>query len=316
MFSVVIPLYNKQDFIERTVASVLSQTYGDFELIVVDDGSTDDSVRRLASISDPRMRIVRQENAGEGAARNKGMRESAREWIALLDADDYWFPDHLAELAEIIARHPRAGMVATSYVEGEDAAAVQPQQERSKIREIDYFRAAARDIGVVWSSAVALRRSVAERVGGFEAFRRGADLEYWARMALASPVAKSSRVTAYYFRNSQSVMALADRERPKATVPPMLSELWPSVAYLHRVKDEPENAGRGSAIEEYERNAAFLSMKGQLVRGEIGHARHLAGALPGRRLDRAALAALASRLPAPLIRLALRMRSRLRGARR
>jgi glycosyltransferase involved in cell wall biosynthesis len=307
MFSVVIPLYNKQEFIERTVASVLSQTHADFELIVVDDGSTDHSVERLQHVSDPRMRILRQANAGEGAARNRGMAEASRAWIALLDADDYWFPDHLAELAAIIGRHPDAGMVATSYAEGEEPAAAQPAQGPSIIREIDYFMVASRDIGVVWSSVVALRRSIAAAVGGFASFRRGADLEYWARMALVAPVAKSSRITAYYFRHGESIMALADRERSVAAVPPSLAELWPSVEYLERVKHAPENASGLPGIERYERHAAYLSMKGQLLRGEVGHARHLARTLPGRRVDRAAIVGLLSYLPAPPLSLALRI---------
>src|SRR5918993_437227 len=160
MFSVVIPLFNKQDFIERAVDSVLRQTYADFELIVVDDGSTDSSLDRLLRFADARLRIIRQANAGKGPARNTGIRESSREWIALLDADDYWFPDHLSELARAISLYPNSGRVATSYLGGEDPSAVPPPQLESRVSEINYFRSAARHVGVVWSSAVALRKSV------------------------------------------------------------------------------------------------------------------------------------------------------------
>jgi glycosyltransferase involved in cell wall biosynthesis len=312
MFSVVIPLFNKQDFISRTVSSVLAQTYPDFELIVVDDGSTDGSLAKLAHISDPRLRVVRQANAGEGPARNTGIRESSRTWIALLDADDYWFQDHLAELAKMASRYPEAGMVATAYIEGEEPNARQPAPQRSEIRLIDYFSEAAKQVGIVWSSAVGLRKDVATQVGGFEAFRTGADLEYWARMALAAPVVRSSRITAYYFRNDQSVMAQMEDRTLDLTPAQTVFEIWPSVAYLQRIKEAPQYLPIKSTIERYQRNAGYLSMIGLLVRGEVEKARHVAKSLPGQGLDRATLVVLFLHLPTRLLRLIVQFRAMLR----
>lgn len=312
-FSVVIPLYNKEDFIQRTVGSVLAQTHPHFELIVVDDGSTDGSIQRLQSIADSRLRIVRQRNAGEGPARNSGMRESASPWIALLDADDYWFPDHLAELAVTIREFPSAGLIATSYLQGEEPAAAQPVQAETVRRELSYFEAASVDVGVAWSSAVALRKDIASEVGEFGTARTGADLEYWARMALAAPVAKSNRITAYYFRNDQSIMAQEFRERSNAPVPRSLLDHWPSVALLERIKDDPAHARLRPAMIKYQRNAVLTTVNGLLVQGRIRAARSVARLIPGRRPDRAAATALALRLPAPLIELALRLRRKVRG---
>ena len=311
MFSVVVPLYNKQDFVRRTIDSVLAQSLGDFEVIVVDDGSTDDSVARLEAYSDPRLRIVRQANSGEGAARNRGLHESRYEWIALLDADDYWFPDHLAALAEMIVLYPRAGLAATSYMEGEDPYAVQPQICGVEIEEIDYFRVAARQIGVVWSSAVALRRDIVRQVGDFGPWRTGADLEYWARMALKAPVIKSNRITAYYLRNEQSVM-FQEQNKPIDGEPKTVFELWPSVGFLEGVRHAPEHNRRRKAIEGYQRNAAYLSMIGFLARGEIARARRIARSVPGHRIDRAAVVAVALGLPNFLLRALLAVRKRRR----
>lgn len=314
-FSVVVPLYNKEDFIERTVASVFAQNYPHFELIIVDDGSTDRSLERLEGMTDPRLRIVSQPNAGEGAARNTGMRESAHAWVALLDADDYWFSDHLAELAGAVTEFPAAGLIATSYLEGADPAAAQPAQTQAVRRTIEYFAAAANHVGIVWSSAVALRKAVVTQVGKFSSARTGEDLEFWARMALAAPVVKSSRVTAYYYRNDQSLMAQEDRERGRAPVPQSLHDHWPSVALLERIKDEPGNARLRPAMIRYQRNAVGLTVNSYIVRGQIAQARAVARLLPGRRLDRAAATALALRLPAPAIKAALRLRNRMRGRR-
>ena len=95
MVSVVIPLYNKQQYIKRAIDSVLAQTYSDFELLIVDDGSTDDSISVVKSFADSRIRLIRQENKGVSAARNRGIAESDTEWIAFLDADDRWMPAKL-----------------------------------------------------------------------------------------------------------------------------------------------------------------------------------------------------------------------------
>jgi len=114
-WSVVIPLYNKGPYIEATVASVLAQSDPDFEIVVVDDGSRDEGPDRVAAMSDPRIRLIRQANGGVSAARNRGISECRGEFIAFLDGDDLYHPEFLAVLKIVLARNPGSRVVAGGY---------------------------------------------------------------------------------------------------------------------------------------------------------------------------------------------------------
>src|SRR6185369_16149675 len=203
-FSVVVPLYNKRAYIRRAVDSVLAQTLTDFELIVVDDGSTDGSSEALAEIDDIRLRIIRQQNQGEGAARNTGLRVGRGNWIPLLDADDEWMGCHLRELAEVAATFPDAGLISTKCMvaAGDKMPLLPTPKIRPSIHMVDYFLEASRQIGFINSTSSAINREVFEKLGGFISAKAGADLEYWARAALTFPVAVSERVTCAYFRDT------------------------------------------------------------------------------------------------------------------
>ena len=113
--SVIIPLFNKAPFIERALRSVAAQTFADFEIIVVDDGSTDGGLRIVEKFTDSRLHIIRQENAGPGAARNRGLREARGEFVAFLDADDEWLPQFLSESVGLLDQNPNAGAVTSGY---------------------------------------------------------------------------------------------------------------------------------------------------------------------------------------------------------
>ena len=106
MFSVVIPAYNAEQCIERCVNSVLNQTFGEFEIIAVNDGSTDGTLERLAKFSDKRLKVVSQENAGVSAARNKGIENAQNPYICFLDSDDEWLENHLAAMHDAITKFP------------------------------------------------------------------------------------------------------------------------------------------------------------------------------------------------------------------
>ena len=132
MISVIIPLYNKEPIIERSLQSVLSQDYDDFEVVVVNDGSTDRSADIVRSINDPRIRLIEQENGGPSKARNTGVKNAKGEWILFLDADDEMLPGALEFfskkiqkytdvdmfLGEVIVNNGKAEHLAIEYKEG------------------------------------------------------------------------------------------------------------------------------------------------------------------------------------------------------
>src|SRR5690606_35592492 len=111
----IIPLYNKERHIKSTIESVLAQTFQDFEIIIVNDGSTDNSEALVNSISDPRIKYFKQENKGVSTARNFGIEKSSAKLIAFLDADDYWYPNHLNHLKTLFETFPGCGIYATGY---------------------------------------------------------------------------------------------------------------------------------------------------------------------------------------------------------
>ena len=115
--SVIIPLYNKAPFVRRALDSVAAQTFADFEAIVVDDGSTDEGGRIVAAYADARFRLIRQANAGPGAARNRGLGEAQGEFVAFLDADDEWLPEYLAENWRLLDENAEAATVTSGYIE-------------------------------------------------------------------------------------------------------------------------------------------------------------------------------------------------------
>lgn len=110
-FTVVVPLYNKEQSIERTVRGILDQTFTDFELVIVDDGSTDSSVAKVKTFDDPRIRLVQQPNGGPSAARNTGVRHAKADWVVFLDADDELTPDALEHFDKTINAHPEADII-------------------------------------------------------------------------------------------------------------------------------------------------------------------------------------------------------------
>jgi glycosyltransferase involved in cell wall biosynthesis len=201
--SVIMPLYNKAQYVERAVESVLAQDYLDYELLIVDDGSTDDGMERVQSrFNDPRVKTIRQPNAGAGAARNRGLRESRGEICAFLDADDEWYQTHLSDLLDLAIRFPEAGILATrfAWTFGDKWVANQGIRTGEPCLVHDYFaRSAPPGEPFINASSCGVRRDVMRAVGDFlEATPYGEDQEYWARIGLSYALAFHPRVSAIY----------------------------------------------------------------------------------------------------------------------
>jgi hypothetical protein len=199
--SVIVPTYQRRAFVERAAASVLSQSSRDFELIVVDDGSTDGTGEALAALGD-RIRYVRQDNRGTSAARNTGLSLARGEIIAFLDSDDVWLPDHLETITAIFALHPTAVLAGTCP---DFLAAGRDPPERARLVEPLPRMLIANAVGYV--SCVAVRQDALEKTGGF-----GKDLEpaeytdFVLRIALQGPFALLHRRTVVPQRTRGSLL--------------------------------------------------------------------------------------------------------------
>jgi hypothetical protein len=197
--SVVMPLYNKAPWVRRSLQSISAQTFGDFEVIVVDDGSTDGGGAVVQAHPDPRFRLVRQPNAGPGAARNRGIAEARGELVAFLDADDAWDPRFLEHNVRALEEAgPKVGAVVCGYVEQPRGISRESMWRRRGIRE-GLFRAypglpAARMVHLLaymnpWATIA--RKAVLERHGGFYGRDRclyGEDAWLWLQVLLNEQV--------------------------------------------------------------------------------------------------------------------------------
>jgi glycosyltransferase involved in cell wall biosynthesis len=168
MFSVVIPLYNKAHTIVNTIQTVLNQTYTDFEIVVVNDGSTDNGVEVIQQhFSDSRIRIVNQQNQGVSAARNNGVASSKYELIAFLDGDDEMLPEYLSKMKEAIDLYPEAGMYCCAgflrYPNGDEYSRTAKRFGNS-IQEINYFE---NPYFFSHSSSTIVRKSEFNKTDGF-----------------------------------------------------------------------------------------------------------------------------------------------------
>jgi glycosyltransferase involved in cell wall biosynthesis len=189
MFSVVIPLYNKAHTIQRTLGTVLNQTFRDFEVVIVDDGSTDNgAVLIRETVTDPRVRIVEQVNMGVSSARNNGVLHSKYDYIAFLDGDDEWLPGYLAKMHEAIALHPDACMFCCAgTVTAKDCEVTRiAHKYKGMIKEIDFFE---NPHIFLHTSAAVVRKDMFNKAGGFPAsMKRNEDYALFFSLAFITKV--------------------------------------------------------------------------------------------------------------------------------
>ncbi|MGA1226677.1 MAG: glycosyltransferase [Tamlana sp.] len=202
-FSVIIPLYNKEKYIKNTINSVLNQNFNDFEIIIVDDGSTDKSLDRISEINHKNIIILRQKNAGVSVARNRGIEEAKSKYIALLDADDFWYNNHLFEIKKQIKLFPEAGLYCNNYeiYHNENfskKAQLNFNYQNNCLIVEDYFKASIIN-SVAWTSAVAFSKEKFKTIGGFNPnLNTAQDLDLWIRFALKYKVSFNPQITMSY----------------------------------------------------------------------------------------------------------------------
>jgi len=202
--SVVIPLYNKEKDIAGTLKSLFSQTFTDFEVVIVNDGSTDNSEAIVKTFDDKRIRLFSKENEGVALTRNLGVEKAETNHIVFLDADDYWYPFHLENLYDLISKFPNEKWYATAYEKKHNkkltTSMISPIMEKENWLGIvdDYFKNSLID-ALAWTSAVCMKKNFFQELNGFDATitnGAGEDTDLWLRAALESPLVFSTRISA------------------------------------------------------------------------------------------------------------------------
>jgi glycosyltransferase involved in cell wall biosynthesis len=204
-FSVIIPLFNKEAQILDTLNSVIKQSYKDFEIIVVNDQSSDNSLKKVLSLNNSNIYVYKNEQKGVSQARNLGMKKAKGDYYAFLDADDEWLPNHLQDLYQLIKDYPNCGLYCTNYTfEYGNEFTVKtffpklPKNKDWKGIVDDYFLASLNN-RIAWTSAVSIPKEVFNDIGGFDLkYSSGQDTDYWTRIALKKNVAFTKEASVVY----------------------------------------------------------------------------------------------------------------------
>jgi len=237
--SVIIPAYQDADHIRAAVDSGLAQTYADREVIVVDDGSTDDTLKVLAAYGDA-VRVISQPNRGPSAARNRGIQQAQGEWVAFLDADDTWLPEKLARQMPLFQKGDGVGLVCS------DTYFVDSQGLRPRTGFMDNPPCAGRVLKTIFTasfiptSTVVVRKACLDQVGGFdEGLRTCEDLDLWLRIAaeweidfVAEPLAR------YRISDGQLSSQRVNMLKGLAAVLDRAYQRWPELWTLSRAELE------------------------------------------------------------------------------
>jgi glycosyltransferase involved in cell wall biosynthesis len=185
--SVVIPTYNRSSFVKEAIASVLLQTFADFELIIIDDGSSDDTHDAVLSFDDARLIYERQDNKGVSAARNRGVNLARGDKIAFLDSDDLWLPRKLEMQLAFLKSASEIVICQTEELWERHGRRVNPMKKHKKCS--GWIFRECLPLCIVSPSAVMMKKTVFEDVGGFdESFPACEDYDLWLRLALQYPI--------------------------------------------------------------------------------------------------------------------------------
>ena len=262
--SVVIPTYNRAAFLPDALESAFAQTYRDFELIVVDDGSDDDTAQVVARFGD-RLRYLRQEHRGVSAARNAGLAAATAPYLAFLDSDDLWAPEMLATGIDYMETHPECGLVCSDFAVGEIRGGSAPVRWESflGVRRAHRLVQTAGfpellDGNFVSLCTAVVRTSAAREVGGFdESFLYMEDWDFALRVGARRPIGFINRILAYSRRHRGN---LSNDWRAME---------WAAAQVFQKIESDPEIARRWRRVLRRRSPAAYYRM-GRLMFYEIG----------------------------------------------
>lgn len=217
-FSVVIPVHNKEPHIERSISSVLAQSFSNFEVLIIDDASTDNSVAEIEKFDDERISIFHRETPGPGgyAARNLGIEKANSDWITFLDADDEWSSTHLESYYDLISKHPNEQIFLSGYknIFPENSFysdsfnkyyLVNKENDSVKFNFKEYLKSELSGSSPFWTSIVCIEKKLIIQAGAFPEGQtnRGGDVDTWLRcIELAGSALWSNHMGAIYYRDS------------------------------------------------------------------------------------------------------------------
>lgn len=211
MFSIIIPLYNKEKFIQNTLEKVLEQSFQDFEVIIVDDGSTDGGAEIVKNIQNERIKYFWQENQGVSSARNKGISLAKNEYICFLDADDEWKPDFLEKMYTLLVKYPEY-KVFSAAIEIDMGQKIIPalytlsNSVAENIYIEDYFRGSMK-YSIIFTSCAVFHYSVFQSVGVFdEEMKSGEDTDLWIRIGKHYKIIFLNEILCRYILDNEGLM--------------------------------------------------------------------------------------------------------------
>lgn len=214
-FSVIIPLYNKEKYVLKTITSVLQQSFQNFDIVIVDDGSTDQSLALVKSLNNDKITVIQQENQGASIARNTAIAASNGSFIATLDADDIWDKNHLLELKRCIDTCPEAVLFCTNYnIKRHDGFITKSkfnfEYDNSCLIINDFFKANIINF-IPTSSSVAFKKQDFLKVNGYNTkLRTGQDIDLWIKFGLIGKIAFNPKITMLYNFFDQSSLSNRD----------------------------------------------------------------------------------------------------------
>ncbi|UPT69760.1 MAG: glycosyltransferase family 2 protein [Flavobacterium sp. JAD_PAG50586_2] len=207
-FSIVIPVYNKERFVTDTLKSVLRQSFADFEIILINDGSTDQSEAKIMAFDDDRIRYFSKGNEGVAATRNFGIEKATSDFICFLDSDDYWYPDFLETMHSFTSEFPDQKVFACAIEIGTKNNYIKAHYsipEKSDFEIVNFFESSQKEC-VLWTSSVCIHKSVFGKAGIFDTkIKHGEDTELWIRIGLQFSIVFIQKVLARYVYDEKSV---------------------------------------------------------------------------------------------------------------
>ena len=281
--TIIVPCYNGAAYVRETLLSVIGQTISNWECIVIDDGSTDNSAEEIKSIEDDRIKYIYQPNKGLSEARNTGLKHARGEFVQLLDADDTLFPTKLEKQLAFLSHHPEYDLVAGGFVR------IDEQGNHLFTSQLPEGEIELRDILLEnrWMVATPLfRRNISERVGLFEPGLRAAeDWDYWCRIALTGGRCymrnealntyrkTETAMTTNVKRQTEMLLRVVDRSFSHPNLPQELEDDAPA-AWARTLLN---GSARAVALEKYDLAASYLSeaLKFDLTIQGLGYERFL-----------------------------------------